>query len=99
VDQEQVARFFEHLDKVHDAQKEIDSIPQWELKPDRQRGRLTWLAAVKLNGILGGGVSVRIVTPADMWERDVYGHIEINSVETLGKTARIIPVEWRPRGF
>jgi len=95
MNQEQRARFFEHLDYVHNAEKELDSIPEWTLKPDRQRGRLTWFAAVKLNGVLGGGVSVRITTPADVWEHDVYGQIEINSIETLRRTARILPVEWR----
>jgi len=99
MNQEQSLRFFQHLDYVYNAQKEIDSIPEWRLKTDRQSGRLTWLAAVKLNGVLGGGVSVRIATPVDVWEHDIYGHIEINSVETLRKTARIIPVEWRPRGL
>jgi hypothetical protein len=38
---------------------------------------------------------MRLVTPSDAWEADVYGHIEVRLPGVI-RTLRLIPVEWRP---
>lgn len=93
---EQVERFFQHLDMVNDADKELDSIPKWEKQFHRPSGTLHWSASVRLNGRLGGGASVRLNTPLSAWERNVYGQLEVTSAATTNKTVRLNPVEWRP---
>lgn len=93
---EQQERFFDHLDRVDRTPKELDAMPEWTLKTDRLSGRLMWHTAVKLNGRLGGGVSIRLTTPTAAWERDVYGHTEVVSPATLNRQVRINPVEWKP---
>lgn len=94
---EQVERFFAHMDMVDATAKQLDSITKWTLLTDRPSGVLQWVTSVRLSGSLGGGVSVRLKTPAAVWDRDVYGHIEVRSAATLNRSARLNPVEWRPR--
>lgn len=93
---EQAERFFEHLDMVDAAAKQLDGLPKWEKVFNRISGTLNWTVSVRLNGRLGGGASVRLSTPLSVWEKDVYGQIEIRSAHTLNKVARLNPVEWRP---
>ncbi|MEA3533684.1 hypothetical protein [Rhizobium sp. CC-YZS058] len=94
---EQTDRFFAHLDLVDAAEKTVDFFSEWQLLLQRTTGTLQWTTSLRLGGTLGGGVSVRLITPADVWERDVYGHIEVRSAATFGRAIRINPVEWRPR--
>lgn len=85
------------LVEINDATKTLDSFPEWELVPNRTNGKLYWVSALRLGGMLGGGVSVRFATPADAWETDVYGHIEV-AVPSLGpRRLRINPAEWKPK--
>jgi len=93
---EQLQRFFEHLDMVNDAEKELDSVPKWEKLFHRPTGTLQWTASVRLNGRLGGGASARLNTPLNTWERNVYGQLEVTSPATTNRTVRLNPVEWRP---
>ncbi|WJR67185.1 hypothetical protein QTA58_00120 [Neorhizobium sp. CSC1952] len=87
----------ERLTEIDAAPKTLDSLPEWALVTSRPSGKLYWTAAVRLNGILGGGVSIRFATPADVWELDVYGHIEV-AIPALGpRRLRLNPAEWRPR--
>ena len=69
---------------------------KWYLVQNRPAGRLEWQAGLRLEGVLGGGVSARLATPADAWDRDVYGQVEVR-VSYLPRAVRINPVEWRPR--
>lgn len=78
--------------------KSLDSVSSWVLLTDRPSGVLQWNASVRLSGTLGGGVSARFKTPAAVWNRDVYGHLEVRSAATLNRSARLNPVEWLPRG-
>ncbi|MBX4911218.1 MULTISPECIES: hypothetical protein [Rhizobium] len=93
---EQLARFFDHLDMVDAADKELDSVVDWEKILHRPSGTLQWTTSVRLNGRLGGGASVRLTTPASVWESNVYGQIEIRSAATGNRTVRLNPVEWKP---
>lgn len=94
---DQVDRFFNHLDHVDAASKELDALPTWELVTHRPSGNLLWQAAVRLNGRLGGGASILLSTPVGVWENDLYGQITVRSADTLNKAARLNPIEWRPR--
>ena len=38
---------------------------------------------------------MRLATPTDAWEQDVYGHIEVR-LPGVSRTLRLNPVEWRP---
>lgn len=93
---EQVIKFFDHLDMVNSAEKEVDSIADWEKLLHRPSGTLQWTTSVRLNGRLGGGASVRLMTPASVWEKNVYGQIEVRTPVTANRTVRLNPVEWRP---
>ncbi|MGY5779061.1 hypothetical protein [Rhizobium sp. LEGMi135b] len=85
------------LAEIDAAPKSLDSFPEWNLVMSRPAGKLYWTSAVRLSGVLGGGVSVRFATPADVWDKDVYGHIEV-AMPVLGpRRLRINPAEWRPR--
>lgn len=50
---------------------------------------------LRLNGVLAGGASVRLKTPVDAWEDDVYGHVEVRVIG-IPRAFRLDPVEWRP---
>jgi hypothetical protein len=60
--------------------------------------RLSLVVALRLDGLLRGGVSMRIETPVDAWEEDVYGHIEVRP-SGMKRALRVIPVEWKPRRY
>ena len=93
---DRAAKIFDGLRYVAEAKKSFDSTPRWEALPNsRQSSSHQLLVAVRLNGILRGGVQLRLITPAKVWEEDVYGQIE---VKLPGSTRwlRLTPVEWRP---
>lgn len=94
---ELIDRIFDHLDFVDRTPKEVDSISDWELITHRPSGTLQWQAAVRLSGMLGGGVSIRFSTPVNGWEKDVYGQVEVRPPFHQQRTFRINPAEWRPR--
>lgn len=84
----------ERLAEIQAAVKSFDAPPSWESYEVKSTTRLRLHAPIRLNGRLGGGVFVRITTPATSWESDVYGQIE---VQKPAKGAwRVDPVEWRP---
>lgn len=70
---------------------------QWYKVLNRPTGKLEWQAALKLGGVLGGGVSARFSTPIDAWDADVYGQLEVK-MAFLPHALRLNPVEWQPRG-
>jgi hypothetical protein len=80
---------------IAEAKKSFDSTPSWIEVPSRLSTRLSLVVALRLNGILRGGVSLRIITPSDAWEEDVYGHIEVR-LPGLTRALRLTPVEWKP---
>lgn len=80
---------------VADAKKSFDTHPKWEILPNRYSRVLSLVVALRLNGTLRGGVSIRIVTPEDSWEEDVYGHLEVKLPQNR-RLLRVNPVEWRP---
>lgn len=93
---EQRAQLLEHLDNVNSASKSIDAMSDWYMVLNRPTGRLEWQAALKLNGVLGGGVSARFATPVDAWDADIYGQLEVK-MAFLPRSVRVNPVEWRPK--
>lgn len=84
----------DRLAEIHAAEKSFDATPVWEQYDQRSTVRLRLVAPIRVNGRLGGGVSLRIHTPATSWESDVYGQIEVPK-PTKGSW-RLDPVEWRP---
>ena len=80
---------------IAEAKKTFDVTPRWSLSPSRSRGRLTLVVALRLDGVLRGGTSVRLATPNDAWEEDVYGHIEVR-LPGVSRPLRLNPIEWRP---
>lgn len=80
---------------VADTKKSFDSEPTWRSAPNRSSDRLTLVVALRLQGVLRGGVSIRLATPRDVWEEDVYGHIEVR-LPGVSRSLRLNPVEWRP---
>ena len=74
-------------------QKSFDSTPAWDEIPCRATSRLLLVVALRLNGTRRGGVSLRLATPADAWEEDVYGHIEVR-LPGFNSHAPSDPVEW-----
>ena len=93
---EQRRQLLDHLERVNSASKSIDAMSDWYTVSNRRTGTLGWQAALKLDGVLGGGVSARLTTSVDTWEKDVYGHLEVK-MAFLPHAARLNPVEWRPR--
>lgn len=88
-------RLISQLDEVDRAPKTLDAMADWEQKWDRPSGTLMWHTALRLGGVLGGGVSARLKTPLAAWDRDVYGHIEVKP-SFLPRSFRLHPVEWKP---
>lgn len=93
---EQGLKLLQHLEKVNEAPKSVDAFSDWYLVQNRPSGKLEWHAALRVSGQLGGGVAARLATPVDVWERDVYGHIELK-LPFMPRVVRLNPVEWRPR--
>jgi hypothetical protein len=80
---------------IAEAKKSFDSEPAWSPVPSRLSSRLSLVVALRLDGILRGGVSLRLETPLDVWEEDVYGHIEVRALG-MTRALRVLPVEWKP---
>jgi hypothetical protein len=93
---EQQEQLFRHLDNVNAAAKSVDSMSDWYTVFNRPTGRLEWQAALRMGGVLGGGVSARLTTPTEAWEADIYGQLEIR-MAFLPRAVRLNPVEWRPK--
>jgi len=89
---------YDRLNFIAEAKKSFDSEPVWELAPHRFAQRLTMVVALRLNNILRGGVSLRMRTPVDAWEEDVYGHIEVK-LPGATRLLRLLPIEWRPAHY
>lgn len=92
------AQIQELLTRLYDANltsKTLDETPRWEKVRDRQSVKLEYRAALRMDGNLGGGVSVRLQTPENGWEDDLYGQIEIRR-PGMRSALRLNPVEWRP---
>lgn len=87
-------RILRHLDHVEAANKRFDSLAKWRVIEGRTK-LLLMRVAVRLDGVLGGGASVLIATPAHAWESDVYGHIEVK-FQQFQRSLRVHPLEWRP---
>ena len=83
------------LSWIADAEKSFDAAPQWTTVTSRGSYRLELVVAVRLEGILQGGASIRLATPYDAWERDLYGHVEVR-IPGVSRTLRLNPIEWRP---
>ena len=88
----------ERLRFISEARKAFDSKPKWELTPYRASQRLVMIVALKLNGVLKGGVSLRLRTPVNSWEEDVYGQLEVK-LPGMNRALRLNPVEWRPKRY
>lgn len=88
-------QILEFLETVSRAEKSFDSLPAWEEYKDRTSGKLRYATAIQLNGVLGGGISIRITTPKETWEEDVYGQIEVRPAR-MKRSLRVDPIEWRP---
>src|SRR5580692_12931750 len=80
---------------IAEAKKSFDSKPNWETVKHRLSNRLSLIVALRLNRVLRGGVSIRISTPSDVWEEDVYGHVEVR-LPGVDRSLRINPIEWKP---
>lgn len=76
---EQIEKLRDRLSFVEDSNKEFDTSPSWKVVPDRMSSKLMLVTAIRLRGTLRGGVSIRLKTPLDAWEEDVYGHIEVQA--------------------
>lgn len=97
MDPEFEAQILEQLAAVCAADKAFDSPVDWiAVKDNRGQERLYLRGALRLGGILGGGVTLFISTPRYDWERDVYGQLEVRR-PGLRSHLRLLPVEWRPR--
>ena len=91
------AQIIDHLRAVSLAEKTFDSPVDWKpIKDSRGQERLYLRGALRLDGQLGGGVSLLISTPRTDWERDVYGQLEVRR-PGIRAHLRLLPVEWRPR--
>jgi hypothetical protein len=95
VNTEQADRIRARLQEVNDAPKTLDFMSEWETVLNRPSGKLQWQTALRLNGVLGGGVSALLCTPVDAWESDVYGQLTVKP-SFLSRALRLNPVEWRP---
>lgn len=84
------------LEVVNAAEKSFDAFPDWETVTDRTSSSLHYAPALKLEGTLGGGVSIRLVTPTTGWECEVYGQISV-TIPGSRSCLRLNPIEWRPR--
>lgn len=84
------------LGTVNGAAKSFDAFPNWEIVTDRSSSALHYVTALRIDGALGGGVSLRLVTPISAWEQDVYGQISV-AVPGARSQLRLTPIEWRPR--
>ena len=80
---------------IADAKKGFDAKPTWTTIEHRASARLDLVVALRLGGVLRGGVSMRLQTPRDVWEEDVYGHIEVRFPDSK-RALRLNPIEWRP---
>lgn len=92
---DQIEKIRQRLSFVESSHKDFDAETDWKIEPDRTSQRLMFVTAVRLAGALRGGVSIRLKTPIDAWEGDVYGHIEVQAPGLKG-TMRLCAIEWRP---
>lgn len=92
---DKTGEILERLKFVADARKSFDTVPKWEPIPYRSGRLLILVVALRLDGILRGGVQLRLKTPEDTWEDDVYGQIEVR-LPAGRRSLRLNPVEWRP---
>jgi hypothetical protein len=83
------------LSRVARAAKAFDGRPTWRRQPGR--GTEVWMltVALRLDDLLAGGASVRLKTPTQVWEEDVYGHVEVRVIG-IPRAFRLDPIEWRP---
>lgn len=84
------------LSLVNAAKKTFDSFPNWETVTDRSSSSLHYTTALRLDDALGGGVSLRLVTPTTGWEKEIYGQIEV-AIPGARSSLRLGPIEWGPK--
>lgn len=84
------------LSLVNAAKKTFDSFSDWATVTDRSSSALHYVVALRLDGVLGGGASMRLVTPTNGWEKEVYGQIEI-ALPGTRSSLRLGPIEWGPK--
>ena len=89
---------YDRLRFIAEAKKAFDSTPKWEPITHRASQRLVMVVALRLNGVLRGGVSLRLRTPIAAWDEDVYGQIEVR-LPGMNRPLRLNPIEWRPRRY
>lgn len=87
-------RIIERLAEIDAAEKSFDAWSDWSPEGEFGRVRLHYRTALRVGGILGGGVLLHINTPEDEWDSDVYGHITVTTRASM--TMRLNPIEWRP---
>jgi hypothetical protein len=96
VTEAQIEALLARLSAVNAAAKSFDSFPDWNAVTDRTSTTLQYVVAVRLEGALGGGVSIRLITPMTGWDNDVYGQIEV-AVPQARSSLRLAPIEWGPK--
>lgn len=92
---QQSGEILKRLRDVSEARKSFDTAPEWRVSQNRRTDRLNLIALIRLNDVLFRGVSIRLATPVDAWEEDVYGHVEVR-LPGVQRALRVSPVEWKP---
>jgi hypothetical protein len=87
-------RILDRLAYIAGETKRFDAEPRWVRITSRQSERWSLVVGLRVAGALIGA-SVRIVTPVDAWEEDVYGHIEVR-LSSFSYAFRVDALEWRP---
>jgi hypothetical protein len=82
------------LAEIDAAEKSFDAWSEWSRETDRNTTRLHYRTALRVGGVLGGGVLLHIHTPEEQWDSDVYGQITVTTRASV--TLRLNPIEWRP---
>jgi hypothetical protein len=87
--------FLDLLAAIQRGPKTFDNWPDWEERQERRGVILHYRVALRIDGVLGRGVSLHLVTPKGAWESDLYGQIEVPRPDR-NTLLRIDPIEWRP---
>lgn len=95
MDRTQAEQLLARLEAVSSCDKTFDATEKWVEIHEREAGRLIFRVALRLNGVLGGGVYARLTTPKLGWDEDVYGHLEVQRLDHRS-CLRLLPIEWRP---
>lgn len=89
-------KIFAALRYISAARKSFDTKPNWKtIENNRFSFIHQVIIPIRLDGILRDGVQIRILTPAKVWEEDVYGQLEMR-LPGVRRSLRLNAVEWRP---